>query len=87
MLYGPFVLHTDASNSSMRIVLSQVQEGQERTIAYWSRQLDKAQSNYLTIQREALAAVAAMMEFLPKLYGFHFTLIRNHDPLTSLKGL
>ena len=83
----PFVLHTDASNSAMGAVLSQVQEGHERVIAYWSRQLDKAQRHYSTIEREALAAVAAIKEFLPYLYGFRFTLITDHNPLTSLKGL
>ena len=30
-------------NSAMGAVLSQVQEGQDRVITYWSRQLDKAQ--------------------------------------------
>ena len=83
----PFVLHTDASGSAMGAVLSQVQEGQEQVIAYWSRQLDKAQRNYSTIEREALAAVAAIKEFLPYLYGFQFTVITDHNPLTSLKGL
>ena len=71
----PFVLHTDASNSAMGAVFRQVQQGQERVIAYRSRQLDKAQRNYSTIEREALAAVAAIKEFLPYIYGFHYTLI------------
>ena len=83
----PFVLHTDVSNSAMGAVLSQVQEGHEREITYWSRQLDKAQWNYSTIDCEALAAVAAIKEFLSYLYGFWFTLITDHNPLTSCKGL
>lgn len=40
-----------------------------------------------TIEREALAVVAAVKEFYPYLYGFHFTLVTDHNPLTSLKGL
>lgn len=40
-----------------------------------------------TIEREALAVVAAVKVFNPYLYGFHFTLVTDHNPLTSLKGL
>ena len=32
-------------------------------------------------------AVAAIKEFYPYLYGFSFTLITDHNPLTALKGL
>ena len=38
-----FVLYTDASDSAIRGVLSQDQEGEERVIAYWSRQLQKSE--------------------------------------------
>ena len=38
-----FKVSTDASDTAMGAVLSQKQEGNERLIAYWSRQLDKAQ--------------------------------------------
>ena len=60
---------------------------QEKVIAYWSRQLTKAERNYSTIEREALAAVGAIKEFYPYLYGFSFKLVTDHNPLTSLKGL
>ena len=56
-------------------------------IGYWSRQLNKAERNYSTVEREALAVVAAVKEFYPYVYGFHFTLVTDHNPLTSLKGL
>ena len=56
-------------------------------IGYLSRQLNKAERNYSTVEREALAVVAAVKEFYPYLYGFHFTLVTDHNPLTSLKGL
>jgi transposase InsO family protein len=82
-----FVLYTDASDSAIGGVLSQIQEGKERVIAYWSRQLQKAERNYSTTEKEALAAVAAIKEFYPYLYGFHFTLVTDHNPLTSLRGL
>ena len=61
----PFVVHTDASDHATGGVLSQVQDGKERVIAYWSRQLNKAQRNYSTIESEALAVVGAIQEFYP----------------------
>ena len=67
--------------------MSQEQQGEEKVIAYWSRQLSKAERNYSTIEREALAVVAAIKEFFPYLYGKAFTLLTDHNPLTSLRGL
>ena len=83
----PFLVATDASDTAIGGVLSQVRDGHERVIAYWSRQLHKAEHNYSTIEREALAVVGAVKEFYPYLYGFPFKLITYHNPLTSLKGI
>ena len=83
----PFMVSTDASDKAIGGVLSQLRDGQDRVIAYWSRQLSKAERNYSTIEREALAAVSAIKQFYPYLYGFSFKLITDHNPLTSLKGL
>ena len=49
--------------------------------------MSKAERNYSTIEREALAAVGAIKDFYPYLYGFPFKLITDHNPLTSLKGI
>ena len=57
---APFIVSTYASNSAIGGILSQVQEGHERVIAYWSRQLQKAERNYSTIEREVLAVVEAV---------------------------
>ena len=83
----PFVVSTDASDTAIGGILSQLQGGQDRVIAYWSRQLTKAERNYSTIECEALAAVDAIKEFYPYLYGFSFTLVTDHNPLTSLKSI
>ena len=82
-----FFLHTDASSSTIGAVLSQIQAGKEHVISYWSRQLHKAERNYSTIDREALAAVTAIKEFYPYLYAFHFKLLTDHNLLTALRGL
>eukprot|EP00731_Ephydatia_muelleri_P012602 Em0006g1496a len=83
----PFVVASDASGCAIGAVLSQEHEGEEKLIAYWSRQLSKAEQNYSTIEREALAVVAAVKEFFPYLYGKSFNLLTDHNPLTSLRGL
>ena len=70
-----FLLATGASDSAIGAVISQVHDnGTEKVIAYWSRQLTKAEQNYSTIEREALAIVKAVKEFYPYLYGHDFIL-------------
>ena len=51
---GQFVLDTDASDYAIGAVLSQVQNGVERVIAYGSRALSKAEKNCIT-DKELLA--------------------------------
>ena len=82
-----FILFTDASDSAIGGVLSQIRDGQERVISYWSRQLQKVERNYTTIEREGLAAVAAITEFYLYFYGFKFKLVTDHNPLRGLKDV
>lgn len=49
------LLDTDASNVGIGAVLSQVHNGDERVIAYYSRALSKPQRNYCTTRRKLLA--------------------------------
>ena len=71
----------------MGAVLTQVQEEREKVTSYWSWQLDKAQRKYYTTEWEALAVVSAIKEILHYLYSFHFTVIFDHNPLTSMNGM
>ena len=48
---GRYVLDTDASETSIGGVLSQVQNGEERVIAYASRTYNKAERNYCTTRK------------------------------------
>eukprot|EP00731_Ephydatia_muelleri_P033914 Em0041g27a len=83
-----FLLATDASDSAIGAVLSQVDDnGTEKVIAYWSRQLTKAERNYSTIEREALAIVKAVKEFYPYLYVHDFILQTDHQPLVHKNNL
>ena len=66
---GQFVLDTDASGVGIGAVLSQVQEGQERVIAYGSRTLNRAERNYCVTRRELLAIIVFQKHFKQYLYG------------------
>jgi len=54
---GEFIFDTDASNIDVGAVLSQVQKGEEKVIAYFSRVLSKTEKNYCVTRRELLAIV------------------------------
>ena len=83
----PFTVFTDASNWAVGAVLAQIQDGEEHVVAYYSRQLSKQERNYSTMEREALAVVAAVKEFYPYLYGREFQLVTDHNPLVTLTNL
>ena len=54
---GRYILDMDASETSIGAVLSQVQNGEERVIAYASRTYNKAERNYCTTRKELLAVI------------------------------
>ena len=78
---GLYVLDTDASNFGLGGVLSQIQNDQERVVAYCSRALRPSQRRYCTTKREMLAAVAMCIQFRSCLRGARFTLHTDHKSL------
>lgn len=82
----PFILTTDASNFALGAVLSQVQDGKERPIAFGSRTLNKAEENYSTTEKEALAISWAVEKYRPYLHGSKFVLVTDHKPLIFIKN-
>jgi hypothetical protein len=58
-----FIVDTDASNIGIGGVLSHVQNGKERVIAYYSKTLNKAERNYCVTQRELLAILRTLEHF------------------------
>lgn len=81
---APFVLRTDASNNGLGAVL--LQEGDEvwQPVHYASRKLTSSEQNYATVEQECLAVVWAVEKFEPYLYGRHFVLQTDHQPLAFL---
>lgn len=83
----PFIVTTDASDFAIGAILSQGQIGRDLPIAYASRTLNQAETNYSTTEKELLAIVFAVKHFRPYLYGHKFTLVTDHRPLIWLNGL
>ena len=81
-----FILDTDASDTGIGGVFSQVQDGEERVVAYASRSLSKAERRYCVTRKELLAVVHFTKHFRPYLLGHHFVLRTDHSSLTWLQN-
>ena len=77
----PLVVQTDASETGVGAVLSQLQEGEEHPIIYISRKLLPREKKYSTIEKECLAIKWALEVLKYYLLGRHFTLVTDHAPL------
>ena len=85
----PFVLETDASELGLGAVLSQVQDGKKKVIAYASRSLRPPETkshNYSSAKLELLALKWAVTEKLRDyLLGAKFTVYTDNSPLAYVK--
>ena len=81
-----FKLYTDASESGLGAVLTQVKEdGKERPIAYASRTLSKSERNYDAHKLEFLALKWSVTNrFHEYLYGGTFDVYTDNNPLTYI---
>ena len=83
----PFILDTDASDTGIGGVLSQMDDqGRERVIAYGSRLLSKPERKYCVTRRELLAVVTFIQQYRPYLVCRKFTLRTDHGSLTWLRN-
>jgi hypothetical protein len=69
-LTGEMVLDTDASNEQLGCCLQQRgDDGHLHPLGYWSRQLNPAEVNYSSTEKEALAVVWSIKRLRPYLEG------------------
>lgn len=81
------ILTTDASNTAIAGILSQeFSDNSRRPIAFISRSLNKAECNYSTIQKEALAIIFSVIKLQQYLIGIDFVIETDHKPLLSIFG-
>ena len=80
----PFLLDCDASNVGVGAVLSQLQDGEEKVISYFSKCLSRSERQYCTTRKELLAVVIAVTHFHHYLIGQQFTVRTDHGSLQWL---
>lgn len=83
----PYLLDTDASAEGIGAVLSQVKDGREHVVAYYSAKFNRPERNYCVTRKELLAVVKSLEHFHPYLYGAEFTVRTDHAALQWLKTL
>ena len=83
---GTFILYTDACNTSVGSVLSELVDGIERVIAYDSKVLTKPQVKWPTYDKELWAVVHAIRRFRQYTVGTKFVVVTDHKPLANIPG-
>ncbi|KAJ8033437.1 hypothetical protein HOLleu_23675 [Holothuria leucospilota] len=81
---GRFILDTDASDFGVGAVLSQIQDGEEKVVSYFSKAMTKQEKRYCVTRKELLAVVKAVKQFHHYLYGTNFLIRTDHAALRWL---
>jgi hypothetical protein len=74
----PFILSCEASKYDISVMLSQLQNGQERPISFASGMLNKAEKNYSTTYKQRLAVAFGTRLHRCLVHGKKFKIVTDH---------
>ena len=86
----PFSLCCDASDIGIGSVLNRAgSDGLDHPVSFFSKKLNKAQKNYSTIEKEALALLLSLKHFEVYLgkHGQEITVYTDNNPLTFVNKM
>ena len=87
VLGSQFILDTDSSDVACGAVLSQIQDGKERVIAYMSKSMNVHERAYCITRKELLAVVVALRHFHSYLYGQEVLLRTDNAAVSWMRTL
>ena len=79
-----FILYCDACGTGVGAVLHAIRDNSEVPIAFFSRQLSRAERKYSITELESLALIMAISYFEVYLYGSSFDVVTDHKLCMSL---
>ena len=82
----PFIVFTDASDTTISATLMQREENGLVVVSYWSKALTPTERRYGAPQRELLAVVQATKQFRRYLYGSNFVVWTDQKSLVDMLG-
>lgn len=83
----PFIIETDSSDVAIGAVLVQIQGGERRSIAYFSKKLSSTQRRYSATERECLAVLLSIENFKHFVEGSKFIIQTDAMSLTFLRTM
>ena len=87
MLLSDTVLTHFDPTKRINVVLSHIeQNGVEWPICYASQTMTKAEQNYSQLEHESLSIIFGISKFHDYLWGHHFVIETDHQPLVKILG-
>jgi transposase len=83
----PIEIHTDASNYAIGAILLQREKNIPRVVAFASRVLSSAETNYSTTEKECLGFVWALSKFRQYVHSLPIKCVVDHHALCQLRSV